>query len=96
VIAAVDTVRPDDSVAAVERALPLLAERPELLLFPVGLEIYKPAEPTFGADVIVIDEADESWTTLGRATFDQVIEAKGYEVENRFGSVSVYRLETVE
>lgn len=96
VIAAVETVQPDDSVAAIERALPLLADRIELLRFPDGLEIYKPAEPTFGVDVILIDESDESWTTLGRATFDQVIEAKGYEVENRFGTVSVYRLETIE
>lgn len=96
VIAAVDSVHPDDSVAALERALPLLAEREELLRFPVGLEIYKPAEPTFSADVIVIDESDESWTTLGRATFDQVVDAKGYVVESRFGTISVYRLETVE
>lgn len=96
VIAAVESVGADDSVAALERALPLLAEREDLIRFPVGLEIYKPAEPTFSADVIVIDESDESWTTLGRATFDQVVDAKGYVVENRFGTVSVYRLETVE
>ena len=96
VIAAVDTIQPDDSVAALERALPLLAERPELIQFPTGLEIYKPAEPLFRADVILIDESDDSWTTLGRATFDQVIDAKGYDVQNRFGTISVYRLETEE
>jgi len=96
VIAAVDTIQPDDSVAALERALPLLAERTALIQFPTGLEIYKPAEPLFSADVILIDESDDSWTTLGRATFDQVIDAKGYDVQNRFGTISVYRLETEE
>jgi hypothetical protein len=96
VLAAVDTIQPDDSVAALERALPLLAERAVLIQFPDGLEIYKPAEPLFSADVILIDESDESWTTLGRATFDQVIDAKGYNVQNRFGTISVYRLETDE
>jgi hypothetical protein len=96
VLAAVDTIQPDDSVAALERALPLLAERAVLIQFPDGLEIYKPAEPLFSADVILIDESDESWTTLGRATFDQVIDAKGYNVQNRFGTISIYRLETDE
>jgi len=96
VIAAVETVGPEDSVAALERALPLLTERTVLLRFPDGLDIYKSADPTFASDVILIDESDESWTPLGRLTFDQVIDAKGYVVENRFGTVSVYRLETVE
>jgi len=96
VIAAVETIQPEDSVAALERALPLLAERDLLIRFPEGLEIYKPAEPLFGADVILIDESDDAWTTLGRVTFDQVIEAKGYRVQNRFGSVLVYRAETAE
>lgn len=96
VMAAVDTIGPQDSVAAVERALPLLSERTLLLRFPDGLEIYKPADPTFGTDVILVDESDDSWTTTGRITFDQVVEAKGYVVQNRFGTVSVYRLETPE
>ncbi|MDW3179323.1 MAG: DUF2079 domain-containing protein [Acidimicrobiia bacterium] len=96
VLAAVDTIGPEESVAALERALPLLTERTQLLRFPDGLEVYKPADPTFGSDVILIDESDESWTALGRVTFDQVIEAKGYVVFNRFGTVSVYRLDIVE
>ncbi len=96
VIAAVESVGPEDSVAALERALPLLTERTVLLRFPDGLDVYKSADPTFGSDVILIDESDESWTALGRVTFTQVIDAKGYVVENRFGTVSVYRLETLE
>ncbi len=96
VLAAVDTIGPEESVSALDRALPLLTERTQLLRFPDGLEVYKPADPTFGSDVILVDESDESWTALGRVTFDQVIEAKGYVVFNRFGTVSVYRLDIVE
>lgn len=96
VLAAVEIIEPEDSVAAITRALPLLAERVDLIQFPVGLEIYKTAEPTFGKDIILIDESDVDWTTLGRVTFDQVVEAKGYVVEERFGTISVYRLETAE
>lgn len=96
VLAAVEIIDPEDSVAAVTRALPLLADRVDLIEFPMGLEIYRTAEPTFGQDVILIDESDEGWTTLGRVTFDQVVEAKGYVVEDRFGAMSVYRLETPE
>jgi hypothetical protein len=96
VIAAVEVIQPEDSVAALERALPLLTEREVLIRFPEGLEIYKPAEPIFSSDVILIDESDEGWTTLGRATFDQVIEAKGYSVQKQFGTISVYRVETSE
>lgn len=96
VLAAVETIEQDESVAALERALPFLTERSQLIRFPDGLEIYKPAEPLFDADVILIDESDETWTTLGRATFDQVIEAKGYAVDDRFGTISVYRVDTAE
>ena len=91
VFEAADSIDDEDSVSAIERSLPLLAERTDLLEFPVGLEIYKPAEPFFESDVIIVDEADENWNDTGRFTFDQVIEAKGFEVENRFGTISVYR-----
>ncbi len=96
VISAVESVRPEDTVAAFEPALPLLSERPMLIEFPRGLEIYKPAAPVFAMDVIIVDESDELWNDTGRFTFDQVVDAKGYEVENRFGTVSVYRLDTEE
>lgn len=96
VLAAVEIIEPEDSVAAISRALPLLADRVDLIEFPVGLEVYRTAEPTFGKDVILIDESDDGWTTLGRVTFDQVVEAKGYVIDDRFGTVSVYRLETSE
>ncbi|MFT7475219.1 MAG: putative membrane protein [Verrucomicrobiales bacterium] len=94
VIAATESIDPDDSVAAMERALPLLAERTDLVEFPRGLEIYKPSEDFFEATVIIVDESDELWNDTGRFTFDQVIEAKGFEVENRFGTISVYRSDT--
>ena len=96
VISAIESVQPEDSVAALERALPFLSERIDLIEFPQGLEIYKPAEPTFERDVIIVDESDEGWNDTGRFTFDQVIEAKGYVVESRFGTVSVYRRTTSE
>lgn len=96
VISAVDTVRPEDSVASLTQALPLLNERDLLLEFPRGLEIYRRSTPVFAADVLIIDESDELWNDTGRFTFDQVIDAEGYEVENRFGTISVYRRDTVE
>jgi uncharacterized membrane protein len=96
VIAAVESVNPDDSVAALERALPLLAERDVLIEFPRGLVVYKPAEPIFDSDIIIVDESDELWNDTGRFTFDQVIDAKGFSVESRFGTVSVYRRDTAE
>ena len=95
VIEATESIRPEDSVAALERALPMLANRTDLIAFPAGLEIYKPAEPIFDSDVIIVDESDEGWNDTGRFTFDQVIEAKGYTVENRFGTISVYRRDVV-
>lgn len=91
-LAAVETVEPDDSVVAVENALPLLAERVDLLVFPVGLEIYRPADEIFAANVLIVDEADERWNDTGRFTFDQVVDALGFEVESRSGSISVYRM----
>ena len=90
-IAAVETVDPEDSVVAVERALPLLAERVNLLVFPVGLDIYGPSDEIFGADVLIIDESDERWNDTGRVTFDQVVDALEFEVVSRFGTISVYR-----
>jgi len=95
VLAAVETIDPQHSVAALDRALPLLTERGQLLRFPDGLEVYKSSDPTFESDIILIDESDESWTPTGRITFDQVVDAKGYVV-HKFGTVSVYRLETAE
>ncbi len=94
VIAATELVGPDDSVTAITRALPLLTERAVLIEFPQGLDIYKPADQAFRSNVLIIDEADESWTATGFFTFDNVVAAAGYEVEERFGSISVYRLET--
>ena len=90
-LAAIDTVEPDDSVVAIDPALPFLAERVDLLAFPVGLEIYKPADEIFAADVLIIDEADERWNDTGRFTFDQVVDALEFDVESRFGTISVYR-----
>ena len=95
IISAVDTVGPDDSVGALTPALPLLSERVELLEFPRGLEIYRRSTPVFAAEVLIIDESDELWNDTGRFTFDQVIDAEGYEVENRFGTISVYRRDSV-
>ena len=89
--AAIEAVEPDDSVVAIERALPQLAERVDLLAFPVGLDIYKPADEIFSADVLIIDEADEAWNDTGRVTFDQVVDALEFEVTDRFGAISVYR-----
>ena len=91
-LSAIETIEPEDSVVAVENALPQLAERVDLRLFPVGLEIYRPADEIFIADVLIVDEADERWNDTGRFTFDQVVDALGFEVESRSGSISVYRL----
>ncbi len=91
-LAAIEAVEPDDSVVAVENALPMLAERVELQRFPVGLDIYRPADEIFTADVLIIDEADERWNDTGRFTFDQVVDALNFEVVSRSGSVSVYRM----
>lgn len=96
IISAVETVGPEDSVSALEPALPLLAERPNLLEFPRGLDIYRQSTPAFASDVLIIDEADELWNDTGRFTFDQVIDAQRFEVENRFGTISVYRRDTSE
>ncbi len=96
VIAATESIGPDESVTAIARALPLLAERVDLIQFPVGLDVYRPADPTFRSTVLMIDEADERWTGTGRFTFDEVVAAAGFEVDERFGSISVYRLDTDE
>ena len=93
-LTAVDTIDDDESVAAFESVLPLLAERMDLVAFPEGLELYRPAEPLFDKDVLLVDEDAETWTMLGRATFDQVTEALGYVAVDRFGSITVYRVET--
>lgn len=90
-IAAVDTVGPDDSVTALDAGLPLLAERELLTPFPVDAEIHRVADPAFDSDVIIVDEDDPAWTTLNRGTFDLIIDALGYEPARRFGSITVYR-----
>ena len=95
IISAVETVNPEDSVTAFEPALPLLTERINLLEFPRGLAVYRQSNPVFDSDVLILDEADEQWIDTGRFTFDQVIDAQGFEVENRFGTISVYRRETL-
>lgn len=94
IIAATEVIEPGDSVTAIARALPLLAERVELVEFPVGVSSYEPGDPAFRSEVLLIDEADEAWTDTGRFTFGDVVESAGYVVEERFGSVSVYRLQT--
>ena len=94
VVAAVDTVDPDESVAALEPALPLLAERVEIIEFPDEAVVFRPSDPVFNMEVIVVDEAADSWTELNRATFDQIVDALGYVVSDRFGTISVYRLDT--
>lgn len=88
---AIDTVAPGDSVVAVEPALPQLAERANLLNFPAGLDIYRPADEIFAAEVLIIDNADESWTDTGRFTFDQVVDALEFGITDQFGSFTVYR-----
>ena len=85
-------IRDSDSVVAIDNALPMLAERVDLLRFPVGLDIYRPADQIFTADVLIIDEADERWNDTGRFTFDQVVDALNFEVVSRSGSISVYRM----
>jgi len=90
-LAAIDVVEPDDSVVAVDIALPYLAERVDLLAFPVGQDIYRGSDEIFMSDVLIIDEADEEWNDTGRFTFDQVVDALEFEVVDRFGTVSVYR-----
>ena len=96
VISASELVEAEDSVTAIARALPLLTERVNLIEFPVGLDIYRPGDAAFRSEVLIIDEADPRWTDTGRFTFEDVVEAAGFEVEERFGSISLYRLETDE
>lgn len=96
VVAAVETIDPDESVAALEPALPLLAERVEIIEFPTDAVLYRPSDPSFDMEVILVDEAADTWTELNRATFDQIVDALGYSVSDRFGTISVYRLETAE
>ena len=96
VIAATELVEPGDSVTAIARALPLLTERTSLLEFPVGIDVYRPADDIFRSDVIIVDEADPAWTATGQFTFGAVVAASGFVVEDRFGSISLYRLETEE
>ena len=96
VIAATELVEPGESVTAIARALPLLTERTSLLEFPVGIDVYRPADDIFRSDVIIVDEADPAWTATGQFTFGAVVAASGFVVEDRFGSISLYRLETEE
>ena len=96
IISATEVVEPDASVTAMARMLPLLAERTDLIEFPVGINSYKPADPAFRSEVLIIDLDDEDWTDTGRFTFGDAAAAAGYVVEERFGSISVYRLETEE
>ena len=107
---AVETIGPTESVTAVEWTLPLLAERRDLIGFPMDVDFHRPNDPTFrrcpdGAtscdalepvDVILVDEDDPRWTSLQRATFDQIVRALEYEVIERFGTISVYRVDTSE
>lgn len=96
IISATEIVEPEESVTAISRALPLLAERTNLIEFPVGVTSYESGDPAFRSDVLIIDEADESWTETGFVTFGNVVTSAGYVVEDRFGSISVYRLDTEE
>ena len=93
---AVETIDDDESVAALEAALPVLAERTDLIEFDNGVVLFRPSDSVFDKDVIVVDEADPDWTGLNRASFDQIIEALGFTVSDRFGSISVYRSDTSE
>ena len=96
VIAAAELVEPGDSVTAIARALPLLAERTSLLEFPQGLDVYKTGDPAFRSEVLIVDVADETWTATGFFDFNAVVVALDYEVEDQFGSVILYRREIAE
>jgi hypothetical protein len=109
-VAAIETIDDEESVTAIDRALPLLAERRDLIGFPMDIDFHRPNDLTFrrcadgqvtcesfeAVQVILVDEADERWTPLARGTFDQIVGALDYEVTHRFGSISVYRFETPE
>jgi uncharacterized membrane protein len=109
-VLAIETVGPDESVSAVDWTLPLLAERRDLIGFPMDVDFHRPNDPTFrrcrdgqvtcetfeAVQVIIVDEADPRWTALARGTFDQIVGALDYEVTHRFGSISVYRFDTSE
>ncbi len=93
IVAATEVVGPDDSVTAIARALPLLAERTDLIEFPVGLSRYRTGDVTFRSMYLIVDESDSHvpWTDTGRFTFGDAISATGYEAVERFGSITVYR-----
>ena len=93
-VRAIESVDDDESVTAVHAALPMLSQRASLVPFDDEVEIHRPNDRTFDSEVIIVDEAAESWTSLRRSTFDQIVNALGYRVDDRFGSISVYRLET--
>ncbi|MGI9605639.1 MAG: hypothetical protein ACR2P0_05820, partial [Acidimicrobiales bacterium] len=92
IVRAVESVGDDESVSALPAALPLLAEREVLIPFDTEVEAYFSRDPMFSSDVMIVDEADESWNPTSRATFDQIVAALGFDVTDRFGTISVYRL----
>ncbi len=94
VIAAADSVDAELSVAAFERALPVLAERVELVELDAGQPVFYTRNPIFEVDVLLIDEADAAWSELGRSTFDQAAAAQGFRATEQFGTIRVYRVET--
>lgn len=94
ILLAIDTIEDDVSVTALDAALPFLAERHELVRFPVDSQVHRSFDPTFDSEVIMVDESDEQWTSINRVTFDTVIDAGGFVLTNRFGTISIYRLET--
>lgn len=95
IIAAVDGVGADESVSAFAEVLPLVAEREVLVEFPMDAQVHRAWDPSFSADVIIIDEADDRWMEANkRITFDLIIDAAGYVATERFGTVSVYRPDT--
>jgi len=91
IIAAVDLVEEGESVASMARAMPLLAEREQLTIFRHDKALNRPADREFEADVIIVNEESPEWTTVGRATFDQVALALEFNKVAQFGDVGVYR-----
>lgn len=91
IIAAVDLVEDGESVSAMARAMPLLAERQELTKFRHDKALNRPADREFDADIIIVNEESPEWTSIGRATFEQVATALEFSKVAQFGDVGVYR-----
>lgn len=94
ILLAIEMISDDASVTALDAALPYLAERRVLIRFPVDASVHRSFDSTFDSDIILVDESDELWTSVNRITFDNVIEASGFELTDRFGTISIYRVET--